>query len=103
MEMPSTDLVTAEELDTLLAMPARVRFDVAGVTKGMPMDALCELATESAGNTARTVQGLMEGVIRQYGDTLDDAALAALNAVAHYHVPKLQERIDFYEDLFDAD
>ncbi|MDO8906836.1 hypothetical protein [Hydrogenophaga sp.] len=103
MEMPSSNLVTAEELDTLLAMPAGIRFDLAGVTKGLPMDALCELATESTGNTAQTVQGLIEGVIRQYGNTLDDAAIAALNAVAHYHVPKLQETFNFYEALFGAD
>ena len=28
------------------------------------------------------------------GDKLDRAALAALHAVAYYHVPKLQERME---------
>lgn len=103
MGTPPINLITAEELDTALVEPARVRFDVAGATKGLHMDAMLELATEPIGNTAQTVQGLIEGVIRQYGNTLDDAALAALNAVAYYHVPNLQESHDAMERGHRAD
>ena len=98
MRMTSTKVaVTMEELETALAQPAPARFDVLSLTASMPMDVLCEMATESNGNAARTVQGLIEGVILKYGDSMDNAALAALNAVAFYHVPKMQERIQRLE------
>jgi hypothetical protein len=103
MGMSSTSpAVTMEELDAVLSAPPLIRFDVERVTARLPMDVLCELATESTGNTARTVQGLIEGVIVRYGASLDDAALAALNAVAFYHVPVQQERLDRFEDIFGA-
>lgn len=80
-------------LDTALG-PCSPRYPLSRITDKLSEDAICELATESIGNTAQTVQALIEGVIQQHYDTLDRAALAALNAVAYYHVPKLQGRVN---------
>jgi hypothetical protein len=92
--------ITADELSAALAPVANVgvpRFDLTKITERLSEREVCELATEATGNTAQTVQGLIEGVIRQCGEMLSRDALAALNAVAWYHVPKLQERADELE------
>ena len=96
MGTPSTRhaIVTADELDALLGTVTAPRLDLTKVTGMLSEAAVCELATESTGNTAHTVRGLIEGVILRHGGTLDRAALAALHAVAYYHVPKLQERME---------
>lgn len=52
---------------------------------------LCELATECEGDPVQTVDALIEGVLLRYGDVLDEAAHAALNAVRYYHVPNLAD------------
>lgn len=88
--MESRNAVTEAELDAALAP----RYAVSRITDKLSEDAVCELATESIGNTAQTVQALIEGVIQQHYASLDRAALAALNAVAYFHVPLLQDRVN---------
>lgn len=95
--MKSCNAVTEAELDAIFDAalgPAPARYPLSKITDMLSEDAVCELATESTGDTAQTVQALIEGVIQQHFDTLDRAALAALNAVAYYHVPKLQDRVN---------
>lgn len=98
--MGNLSTTTAEELAAALMPSANVRhprFDLTKVTNQLPERDVCELATETTGNTAQTVQGLIEGVIRQCGDVLPPNAIAALNAVAWYHVPNLQDVADELE------
>ncbi len=61
------------------------------------LDVLCDVATEDEAGTVGTVQGLIEGVLNRYEGVLDDAAVAALLAVAHWHVPLMQDDIDALE------
>ncbi len=63
-------------------------------TQDLGADELCDLAMECEGNTAQTVAALIEGVMVRYGDVLDEAACAALNAVRYWHVPQLQDTTD---------
>lgn len=86
--------VTAEDLDAILGNVRYPRFDPTKIINRLSDDEVCELATESTGNTTQTVQGLIDGVIQQCGGALPRDALAALNAVAWYHVPILQECAD---------
>lgn len=66
-------------------------------------DDLCELACECEGNTVQTVVSLIEGVLNRYGHLMDDAATAALNAVAHYHVPQLADTLADLEKTYRGD
>ena len=66
-------------------------------------DDLCELACECTGDTVQTVASLIGGVLTRYGHLMDDAAIAALNAVAHYHVPQMADALADLEKLHRAD
>jgi hypothetical protein len=91
--MESRNTVTAAELDAVL-LPRSPRYPLSRITSKLSDDAVCELATETVGSTVTTVQGLIDGVIWQHAPMLDGAALAALHAVAYYHVPKLQDKLN---------
>jgi hypothetical protein len=56
-------------------------------------DELLELACEHNGDTVQTVDALIGGVLARYAHLMDDAAVAALNAVRGYHVPQLAEAL----------
>ncbi|MFD0667346.1 hypothetical protein ACT80S_06480 [Ramlibacter sp. MAHUQ-53] len=73
--------------------------NTASLIRDISNDDLCELATESQGNTAQTVDALIEGVLARCGHALDDAAHAALIAIQRLHVPQLQDAFDELEAL----
>lgn len=80
------------ELDELLAARKQKRpLDVASMTKDLSLEDLCEMACETSGDTVHTVQALIESVLTRYDHVFDDAARAALSAVAYVHVPELAE------------
>ena len=65
------------------------------LTKGLDDFQVAEIAMEcedcSVQGVVSTVQALIEGVLSRYDDKLDDAAKAALLAVAYIHVPSLAD------------
>lgn len=80
------------ELDELLAARKQQRpLDVASLTKGLSLEDLCDMACETSGDTVQTVQTLIESVLTRYDHVFDDAARAALTAVAYVHVPELAQ------------
>lgn len=80
------------ELGTLLvARKPQNPIDMAFLTEGLNLEDLCELACETSGNTVQTIQTLIESVLTRYDHVFDDAARAALTAVAYVHVPELAE------------
>lgn len=100
---PTSALITLGELDCALDSAVAPRIDTTSLTQGLSEAEVCELATETTGDTAQTVQALIEGVILKHGGKLNRSALAALNAVAYYHVPNLQDRYDALMGMPDAD
>lgn len=85
MQIPPTPapLVTLDELDQVL------------YSRAIDSDEFCDIAMKcDGGDTAKTVDALIEGVLSRYGDVLDEAACAALNAVRCWHVPLLQDAMN---------
>lgn len=61
----------------------------------MDIDQLVDWATiDVPGNPLEAIRLLIDGVLARYADRMDDAAVAALQAVAEHHAPMMWELVE---------